>query len=127
MSVSPQKMIETVEAYVAAFEAGDAEAVVRLYAADAVVRDPVDAKPVVGHDAIRAFYQASMATGAKLSLDGPVRTASSIAAFAFSVHLTLPNGPCRIDVIDTFEFNPDGLVQQMTAYWGPNNMHGLQE
>jgi len=127
MSVSPQKMIETVEAYVAAFEAGDAEAVVRLYAADAVVRDPVDAKPVVGHDAIRAFYQASMATGAKLSLDGLVRTASSIAAFAFSVHLTLPNGPCRIDVIDTFEFNPDGLVQQMTAYWGPNNMHGLQE
>lgn len=127
MSVSPQKMIETVEAYVAAFETGDAEAVARLYAADAVVRDPVDAKPVVGRDAILAFYQASMATGAKLSLDGPVRTASSIAAFAFSVHLTLPNGPYRIDVIDTFEFNPDGLIQQMTAYWGPNNMHGSTE
>ena len=55
MSVSPQKMIETVEAYVAAFETGDAEAVARLYAADAVVRDPVDAKPVVGRDAIAAF------------------------------------------------------------------------
>ncbi|GAA0385380.1 hypothetical protein GCM10009093_10340 [Brevundimonas terrae] len=127
MSVSPQKMIETVEAYVAAFETGDAEAVARLYAADAVVRDPVDAKPVEGRDAILAFYQASMATGARLSLEGPVRTASSIAAFAFSVHLTLPNGPCRIDVIDTFEFNPDGLIQQMTAYWGPNNMHGSTE
>ncbi|MEG0818493.1 MAG: nuclear transport factor 2 family protein [Brevundimonas sp.] len=127
MSVSPQKMIETVEAYVAAFEAGDAQMAARLYAADAVVRDPVDAKPVVGRDAILAFYQASMQTGAKLVLDGPVRTASSIAAFAFSVHLTLPNGPCRIDVIDTFEFNPDGLIQQMTAYWGPNNMHGSQE
>ncbi|MEG2730908.1 nuclear transport factor 2 family protein [Brevundimonas sp.] len=127
MSVSPQKMIETVEAYVAAFETGDAEMAARLYAADAVVRDPVDAKPVIGHEAILAFYQASMKTGAKLSLHGPVRTASSIAAFAFSVHLTLPKGPCRIDVIDTFEFNPDGLIQQMTAYWGPNNMHGSQE
>ena len=127
MSVSPQKMIETLEAYVAAFETGDAEAVVRLYAADAVVRDPVDAQPVVGHDAIRAFYQGSMKMGPKLTLHGPVRTSVSIAAFAFSVDLTLPNGPCRIDVIDTFEFNPDGLVTQMTAYWGPNNMHGSTE
>lgn len=127
MSVSPQKMIETVEAYVAAFEAGDAEAVVRLYADNAVVRDPVDAQPVVGHDAIRAFYQGSMKMGPKLTLHGPVRTSVSIAAFAFSVDLTLPQGPCRIDVIDTFEFNPDGLVTQMTAYWGPNNMHGSTE
>lgn len=127
MSVSPQQMIETVEAYVAAFDRGDADAVARLYAEDAVVHDPLDAPPVHGRDAILAFYQRSMATGAKLSLNGPVRTAANVAAFAFSVHLALPSGEGRIDVIDTFEFNPDGLIQQMTAYWGPNNMHGFEE
>lgn len=127
MSVSAQKMIETVEAYVSAFEQGDAEAVARLFAEDAVVRDPIDAPEIRGREAILAFYQTSMATGAKLSLNGPVRTTTSVAAFAFSVHLAMPTGGGRIDVIDTFEFNPDGLIQQMTAYWGPINMHGFQE
>lgn len=125
MSVSPDKMIETVEAYVAAFEQGDAEAVACLFADDAVVRDPADAEPINGKAAILAFYQTSMATGAKLELAGPVRTTNFVAAFAFSVHLTLPTGAGRIDVIDTFEFNSDGLIQKMTAYWGPNNMHGF--
>ncbi len=127
MALSPQMMTETVSAYVAAFERGDAEAVAQLYALDAIVRDPVDATPIQGKDAILAFYQTSMATGATLSLSGPVRTAANVAAFAFSVHLTLPHGEGRIDVIDTFEFNPDGLIKQMTAYWGPNNMHGFKE
>lgn len=127
MSVSSQHMIEVVHAYVAAFEAGDAEAVARLYAEDGVVRDPLDAPAIHGREAIQAFYKTSMETGAKLSLSEPVRTTASVAAFAFSVHLALPSGEGRIDVIDTFEFNPDGLIQQMTAYWGPNNMHGFQE
>lgn len=127
MSVSSQHMIEVVHAYVAAFEAGDAEAVARLYAEDAVVRDPIDAPSIHGRDAILAFYTTSMATGAKLTLSGPVRTTEKVAVFAFSVHLAMPTGEGRIDVIDSFEFNPDGLIQQMTAYWGPNNMHGFQE
>ncbi|MHC3126014.1 steroid delta-isomerase [Brevundimonas sp. GN22] len=127
MTLPAQSMIDTVHSYVAAFERGDAGAVAALYAEDAVVRDPMDAPPIKGRDAIRAFYERSMATGAKLALSGPVRTTASVAAFAFSVHLTLPTGEGRIDVIDTFEFNPDGLIQQMTAYWGPNNMHGFEE
>jgi len=127
MTLSAQSMIDTVNAYVDAFEHGDTAAVARLYAEDGVVRDPIDAPPISGRDAILAFYERSMATGAKLSLSGPVRTTGSVAAFAFSVHLALTSGEGRIDVIDTFEFNPDGLIQQMTAYWGPNNMHGFEE
>lgn len=127
MTLSPQTMIDTINAYVAAFETGDAKAVARLYAEDAVVRDPLDAPAITGREAILAFYQTSMATGAKLVLNEPVRTTASVAAFAFSVHLELPDGSGRIDVIDTFEFNPEGFIQQMTAYWGPINMHGFQE
>ncbi|WEK56773.1 MAG: nuclear transport factor 2 family protein [Candidatus Brevundimonas phytovorans] len=127
MSLTPQSMMETVEAYIAAFDRADAQAVAALYALDAEVRDPADAEPIRGRDAIHAFYAQSMATGARLRLDGPVRVVGSVAAFAFSVHLNLPQGAARIDVIDTFEFNPDGLIARMTAYWGPNNMHGFLE
>lgn len=127
MSLTPLSMVQAVEAYVAAFDRGDAEAVADLYALDAEVRDPADAEPLRGREAILAFYQQSMATGARLRLDGPVRTAGRVAAFAFGVHLDLPQGEGRIDVIDTFEFNPDGRIARMTAYWGPLNMHGFLE
>lgn len=124
---TPAAMVETVQAYVTAFGLGDFEAIADLYALDAEVRDPADAEPIRGRDAIAGFYRQSMATGAKLRLDGPVRTTSRIAAFAFSVDLDLSSGTGRIDVIDTFEFNPDGRIARMTAYWGPLNMHGFLE
>ena len=127
MTLSAQHMVETVNAYVAAFDRCDANAVAALYAPDGVVRDPVGSEPIIGRQAIQAFYERSMATGAKLALNGPVRTVQDVCAFAFEVLLTLPHGEGRIDVIDIFEFNPDGLIQQMTAYWGPNNMHGFEE
>jgi steroid delta-isomerase len=78
-----------------------------------------------GIEAIRDFYRMSVGTGAKLTLDGPVRTAGNIAAFAFSVHVTLDGSPCRIDVIDTFNFDADGKIAAMKAVWGPMNVHRL--
>ena len=94
-----------------------------LFADDAAVGDPVGSPPHQGREAIRAFYAASMQTGAKLKREGLVRTTADAAAFAFSVHLTLENGPMRIDVIDIFRFDAAGKVAAMQAYFGPANMH----
>lgn len=118
-----EQMVAAVEAYVAAFDREDPDAVRDLFAPDATVEDPVGTPPHVGHEAIRAFYARSMKTGAKLRLEGPVRTTADTAAFAFSVHLTLPDGPMRIDVIDLFRFDEAGKVASMRAYFGPANMH----
>lgn len=118
---TPETMTATVHAYIDAFDRGDADAVRDLFAAGATVEDPVGTPPHVGHDAIHAFYTASMRTGAKLHLDGPVRIAGDTAAFAFSVKLEMNGAPAQIDVIDLFDFDAAGKVRAMRAYFGPTN------
>lgn len=120
-----QTMIDAINAYVAAFAAQDADAAAALFAKDATVEDPVGTPIKKGLEEVRAFYAQSMRTGAKLTLEGPVRIAGDIAAFPFSVNLTLNGSRQRIDVIDTFRFDAHGKVVEMRAFWGPTNMHGF--
>lgn len=121
----PNKMLAAVHAYVAAFDQVSADAVAALYAEDATVEDPIGAPLHHGREAVRAFYAESMKTGARLTLEGPVRITGDYAAFSFSVHLTYDGGVKRIDVIDTFRFNDANQVVEMRAFWGPTNMHGF--
>jgi steroid delta-isomerase len=121
----PAKMEAAVHAYVAAFAAGSADQVAALYAQDATVEDPIGTPVHHGREAIRAFYTQSMATGAKLTLEGPVRIVGDYAVFPFCVHLHYEGTDKRIDVIDTFRFNDANEVIEMRAYWGPTNMHGF--
>jgi len=121
----PAKMEAAVHAYVAAFEAGSADQVAALYAADATVEDPIGTPKHNGREAIRAFYAESMKTGAKLKLEGPVRVAGDYAVFPFSVNLHYDGSDKRIEVIDTFRFNDANEVIEMRAFWGPTNMHGF--
>jgi len=123
---SHEQMIAAVHAYVDAFAKEDSDAIARLYAGDATVEDPIGAPVHRGIDAIRKFYAMAIATRAKLTLNGPVRTAGDIAAFAFSVHLTMAGSPYRIDVIDTFQFDANGKIAEMRAFWGPLNVHQLE-
>ncbi|MDE2596784.1 MAG: nuclear transport factor 2 family protein [Sphingomonadales bacterium] len=122
---SPERMEAAVHAYVDAFAKSDPDAVAALFTPDATVEDPVGSPPHVGIEAIRAFYAASMQTGARLRLDGPVRIAGPYAAFAFSVLLHWEGKDQQVDVIDTFRFNDDDKVVEMRAYFGPTNMHGF--
>lgn len=123
---TPAEMTAAIHAYVAAFDKGDPELAVALFADDASVADPVGTPPKVGIAAIREFYTASMQTGAKLHLQGPVRvTANNHAAFAMQVRLNLNDTDMSVDVIDIFRFNDDGKVTEMSAYFGPTNMTGF--
>lgn len=124
-SLDPERMEAAVHAYVAAFDAASIDQIVALYAEEATVEDPVGSPIRKGKDAIRAFYLESLATGAKLSLDGAVRVSGDYAAFPFSVHLHYGGGAMRIDVIDTFRFNTAYEVVEMRAFCGPVNMHNL--
>jgi len=118
-------MEAAVHAYVDAFDRGDPAAVAALFADGATVEDPVGSDPHVGRGAILAVYTASMRTGAKLQLHGPVRLCGPYAAFAFSVLLHWEGKDQRVDVIDTFRFDDDDKVVEMRAYFGPSNMHGF--
>lgn len=118
-------MEAAVHAYVAAFDAGSADRVAALFAADATVEDPIGSPVHHGREAIRAFYAEAMKTGARLTLQGPVRIAGDYAVFPFAVNLPGPGAARWIDVIDTFRFNQDNEIAGMRAFWGPANMHGF--
>lgn len=109
------------ERYVEAFEKADIGIIREIYAPDATVEDPVGTDVHQGLEAICQFYENSLGAGAKLTLTGPARCAGNAMAFPFKV--TLPG--MEIEVIDVFEFNDDGKIVSMKAYWGPDNLRQL--
>ena len=104
--------------YAEAFEKADISIIEDMYAADAVVEDPVGSEPKVGIEAIKAFYQSAFDMGVKLQLEGLPRCAGNSVAFNFHVII----GKMKISPIDVFDTNDSGKVVRMRAYWGPENM-----
>lgn len=129
--MNKQIMLDAVQAYFDNFNAAAPDKIAELFADDATVQDPYPTAPKEGKDAILAFYTAAVKSGSHLEQTSPTRIAGNRAAFAFTVHVgglteeskvtgaDLPMGKMQIDVIDTFEFNPEGKVIAMTAYWDP--------
>lgn len=110
--------VAVVNRYVEAFDKADMNIIRDIYASDAVVEDPVGTDLHVGIEAVCAFYEGALSSGAKLVVTGPVRSAGNTAAFPFQVKM----GEMSIDIIDIFEFNDEGKIISMKAYWGPDNM-----
>jgi steroid Delta-isomerase len=109
--------IAMVHKYVEAFDKRDMGIIREIYARDARVEDPVGTEPHLGIDAVCAFYERGFGGGVKLALTGDPRCSGNAVAFPFQV--VMPG--VTIDIIDVFEFNDEGKVNSMKAYWGPEN------
>ncbi|MGB0920414.1 MAG: nuclear transport factor 2 family protein [Alphaproteobacteria bacterium] len=116
-----EKIIAAVEGYIEGFSNADVDAIVALYAEGATVEDPVGS-PLKEGSEVRAFYENSVATGAKLSLDGPIRVAGNEAAFAFTARVNFGDEVHEINVIDTMQFDDEGKIVKMRAFFGQSNM-----
>lgn len=114
--------VKIVDAYMAALSAGDYAAIVALYADDAQVEDPVGNEPIAGKPAILAFYQ--LATENKLACKrtGPVRYANRELVFPFECLAISDEASMKIEIIDHFVLNDEGLIVSMRAFWGQDNM-----
>jgi steroid delta-isomerase len=114
-----EHMKDTVAAYTTAHSAGDVDAVAALFAADAVVADPVDQPAHQGRDAVRAFFAGTheMADSMDLHATGPVRAVGNWAAVPLEAITTIGDMRLKIDIIDVFTFDDDGLIADMKAYW----------
>jgi steroid delta-isomerase len=110
--------IRVVEKYVEAFATSDMNLIKDIFADDARVEDPVGTPVHDGIDAVCAFYEGALASGATLTLTGKPCCAGNAVAFAFQV--VMPG--MTIDIIDVFEFNEHGKVNSMKAYWGQESM-----
>ncbi len=109
--------VATVHKYMEAVSTGNIDLIKEIYADNAIVEDPIGTDPHEGIEAIVKFYSGFKDYGVKTELTGPVRCAANSAAFPFKATM----GPSTIEVIDVFEFNPEGKVISMRAYWGPEN------
>jgi|SRR6185437_9281451 len=116
---TPDELRQLVNRYAAAVTARDVDAVVALFADDAVQRDPASAPPNVGRDAIRTFFGNAVdaSTGTDFTVTG-VHTAGDAVAFNFSVVAKLGDaGAMTISGIEVFTVGADGRIATMTAYW----------
>ncbi|AZI35571.1 delta(5)-3-ketosteroid isomerase [Caenibius tardaugens NBRC 16725] len=110
--------------YGEAHSAGDVDAILALFADDAVVRDPANAPEHRGKSALRAFFEAGIeASGGPIAmtLEGNVRIAGNEGAAAYIVRTINSSPVFRVDTLDVMTFNEQGLIAQMIAYWGPEN------
>ncbi|GAA2413824.1 nuclear transport factor 2 family protein [Actinomadura vinacea] len=114
-------MKRALQTYVDGFAKGDAAMVTALFAADAVVEDPVGNPPVSGRAAIEEFYRNAIGSGARLTLDGPIRGSHGNAA-AMALTVEVPGADLRIRVIEVMTFDDHGKIVEMRAYWGPDDV-----
>ena len=98
----------------------DVEKVLVLFSDDAVVEDPVGSDAHRGKDALRIFYQASIDSVDHMILEGSVRAREKWGAAAM---IASPKGiDMKVETLDVMEFNDEGLITHMTAYWGDTNL-----
>ncbi|AGH48666.1 MULTISPECIES: nuclear transport factor 2 family protein [Edaphosphingomonas] len=104
--------------------AADLPGVLALFHPDAVIEDPIGTGEKHGHAGIGAFFQAgfdAMQGGILLTLDGAVRVVGRYGAAAYIARPV--NYPVKVEIetLDVMEFDDDGLIVRMTAYWGETN------
>ena len=115
---TPETVRSVVDEYVAASNAGDREAVLALFAPDAVWYDPVGQPPHIGVERISAFYDQTRTMADRIEMKpSDVIVCGNEAAMVFEIHVTLGDGGMVMDAVETFEVNDDGKISGMKAYW----------
>ena len=118
--VSSQVVKDVLGKYVELVGKKDVEAILALYAEDAVVEDPVGGDAQVGFDAIVAFYRHGLGGAENVSseLIAPVRTTGvGEGAMAFTVTMTMDGQAMKLHAIDVMKLNDAGKIVSMKAYW----------
>ncbi|MEV5834345.1 nuclear transport factor 2 family protein [Nocardia sp. NPDC052112] len=117
------KIRDVIEQYVKLVGSGPTEAIVDLYAPDAVVEDPIGTEPKRGHDAIREFYEvlANLDRETELHADS-IRIAGNHAAFMFTLVTKFGDQRFALAPIDAMDFDDEGKIVAMRAYWGQDDM-----
>ena len=118
-----RRMIEQlVRSYLDSLSRGDIEGRLALFAPDATFEDPVGSAPMVGHDALRAFWTAGAGLEVRAQLE-LIAVAGDEAAYVFTAEVVgNPEDRVTMRVIETIEVDDKGLISRMRAYFDRNTM-----
>lgn len=124
MTNSTEQAIAAVEAYATACTETRVDDIAALFAEDAELRDPYDGDPVVGRDAIRAFFEVGAPMIELLAPNGPIRVSGDArsAAAPMLVHVDMGGTKLEMDTVDVFFFDADGRISAMHGFYGPSNV-----
>jgi steroid Delta-isomerase len=122
---SEKDIHEVYDKYIAALVRHDLDAVMAMFASNAVLHDPVDGPVRVGLEAIREYFGGGINGMRACRLAGPLHISADCRHAAVSSHseVDLGEGIMIIEATDVLTFDDDGKVSTMTAYWGPTNVH----
>ena len=121
---SPRRLMieQLVRSYLDSTSRGDVAGRLALFAPDATFEDPVGAAPIVGHEALRAFWTAGAGIEVRTRLELMV-VAGDEAAYVFTAEVGAdPDDRVTIRVIETIEVDDNGLISSMRAYFDRNTM-----
>ncbi|MCX6397372.1 MAG: nuclear transport factor 2 family protein [Propionibacteriales bacterium] len=117
MPISNEQAETTVRRYLDLVANGTAAEIAALYADDAVLEDPVGATPLVGREAIQAFYATLEPMTVTTELQ-TIRTCGGEAAFQFHIETDTGAGVAIMEPLENMKFTEDGLISSMRAWWG---------
>ena len=125
---TPEHMRDAVLKYFASFANADVDAIVDLFADNAVVEDPIGGARMEGIQAIRGFFAGGfgyVGGGYSFVPEGNVRIAANHAACAAIATCDKADPPFRLETMDVMTFDEAGKIVAMKAYWGSFNMQSL--
>jgi steroid delta-isomerase len=117
--VAGTKAEELAERYVAAHSRCQLDAVLALFADDAVLEDPVGSEPLRGMDAIRSFFESTHRRNGRLRIErvGPVLVCGMEASWHIRAGAEKADFEPMLDVIYTLRCRDDGRVAELRAYF----------
>jgi steroid delta-isomerase len=122
---SPEEIRSVMERYAKLMCDSDADGIAALYSDDCFVEDPVGGDPIRGLEAVRGFYAAT-SPNLQVEVSGPICVAGNQCAMPMLAELTMNDQKSYIDVIDVMNFDDDGKITSMKAYWSPMDMRATR-
>jgi len=119
-----RNQVTLVKSYFQAIREGNLDGILATFAANGHSLDPVNAPPHVGHAAIKKFFQGTFSLFKKVELnEDSIFSAGNSVAVKWTGHGVGQNDrEVRFEGIDVFEFNSEGRIQELRAYWDPSAM-----
>ena len=115
---TPEEVKALAEAYIAASNANDKDAVLALFAPDAVWFDPVGQPPHVGHQGVGEFFDQTRALADRIEMKlNDVIVCGTEAAMVLEIHAFMGDGGMVMDCVETVAVDDNRKISGMKAYW----------
>ena len=122
----PQQVMKAaLQTYVDCMNRQDVAGLLALFAADAIIEDPVGS-PVRHRHELEDWFRASVALRAQLRMAAPCRGSwANEAAMVFEVDYNADRRRLRTRSLDVCTFDAAGRITSLRAFWGPEDVEDL--